>query len=110
MLNVTGTSIQLTRGDTAHISVSIDDNIAGNKYELSPNDTLTFSVKRNVTDKTTLIEKKLNGTNVFHIKPNDTSGLSFGKYVYDIQLDTEDGDVYTIIAPSVFEVMKEVTC
>ena len=40
--------------------------------------------------------------------PADTHELDFGKYVYDVELTTGT-DVYTVIEPSCFEVMKEVT-
>ena len=45
----------------------------------------------------------------FVIEPEDTSGLDFGNYVYDVELTLADGTVNTIIPPSTFKVMGEVT-
>lgn len=39
----------------------------------------------------------------------DTNTLDFGKYKYDVQLTTESEEVYTIIEPSIFEILPEVT-
>lgn len=104
--------IRLTRGDTAYLEINItttDDSGAVNDYEISQEDTLTLSVKKKVKDSTYILHKQINGSTVFHIKPEDTRGVSFGTYVYDVQLTTSDGDVYTIIEPSSFEIMTEVT-
>ena len=49
------------------------------------------------------------GGAAIHIRPEDTKELSFGKYLYDIQLTTADGDIYTVIPPTTFEILKEVT-
>lgn len=110
MLNVDETyGIHITRGDTARFTVSITNDINGSEYEIQAGDILQMTVKKNVKDTESLIHKTLNGGKTFHIEPSDTSAMSFGKYVYDIQLTTSDGDVFTIIDPTVFEILKEVT-
>ncbi len=100
--------IGLTRGDTARLTVSIT-NDAGEDYELQPEDTLTLSVKKAVTDAEYALQKTIERTNIFYIEPQDTAGLEFGKYKYDVQLITANGEVYTIIEPSTFEILQEVT-
>lgn len=108
MLYIEGKTIRLTRGDTAYLDiplVTVDDS-----YEMSNTDTLTFSVKKSTRDTDYILQKIVKGTNSFHIEPKDTAGLAFGKYTYDVQLDTIDGDVFTVIPPSTFEVLSEVTC
>ena len=109
MLNVLENGeIQLTRGDTAHLSVNITkDN--GEAYEIQNGDTLTLSLKKSVKDDEALMSKTITGSDTFHIEPKDTADLSFVKYKYDVQLTTEDGDVYTVIPPSTFEILAEVT-
>lgn len=102
-------SIRLTRGDTARLSVPIVNDLTGNAYEMATTDKLKMSIKKKETDSEPLIQKILTGSNNFHICPSDTKYLQFGKYVYDVELTTEDGDVYTVIEPSVFELLKEVT-
>ena len=110
VLNISDTGvIKLTRGDTARFSVGILNEISDSAYSISDNDQLTLTVKKKVKDEDSLIQKTITGATLFHIKPEDTSSLSFGKYVYDVQLTTSDGDVYTIVGPTTFELLAEVT-
>ena len=102
-------SIELTRGDTAYLLVGITDS-EGASYEMQSGDTLTLSVKKNVTDEEMSFQKVVKGSSVFHIEPQDTQALEFGKYKYDVQLETADGDVYTVLGVNTFELLKEVTC
>jgi hypothetical protein len=102
-------SIRLTRGDTARFLVPITNDLTGTTYELTDSDKLTLTIKKKETDSQPLVQKVLTGSNSFHILPSDTKNLSFGKYVYDVELTTEAGDVYTVIEPTTFELLKEVT-
>lgn len=101
--------IRLTRGDTARFSVTVKNDITKNPYDVLPTDTLIMTIKKSVRDSEPCVQKKIVGSNVFHILPTDTSDLPFGRYVYDVQLTTNDSDVYTVVPPTVFELMKEVT-
>lgn len=101
--------IRLTRGDTARFTVPIANETDGSEYVLASGDTLTFTVKEDANDADALIVKTLKGSNQIHIAPADTAGLEFKKYIYDVQLTTASGDVYTVIEPITFEVMKEVS-
>jgi uncharacterized protein YfaS (alpha-2-macroglobulin family) len=102
-------SIRLTRGDTARLTVDITNNTDGGEYTLENSDVLTLTVKKNVNETTAYIQKTITGSNVFYIEPSDTESMTFGSYKYDVQLTTAGGDVYTIIEPSKFEIMQEVT-
>jgi hypothetical protein len=102
-------TIRLTRGDTARLTVPITNLVDGSEYTVKSDDTLYFTVKKKATDSDFLFQRKVNGSNSIHIRPEDTSELSFGKYKYDIQITTAAGDVYTVVEPSVFEVMEEIT-
>jgi hypothetical protein len=108
MLYIDGNTIRLTRGDTAFIHIPLTT--AEGVYEMDPTDTLTFSVKKTTRDTEYIFQKENTGDNVFHIEPSDTSSVAFGKYTYDVQLSNNDGDVFTVIPPSTFEVLAEVTC
>lgn len=102
-------TVQLTRGDTAELEVSITkDN--SEEYTIQETDELTFSVKKSVFEKSCVIHKTVKGTSTIRIDPEDTSALDFCSYQYDVQLTTASGDVYTVIPPSTFEIMPEVTC
>lgn len=105
-----GGKIRLTRGDTAMLKVAITNEITGNEYYVAKDDTMVMTVKKNITDTEAIIQKSLIGESIFHIEPKDTCSLEFGKYIYDVQLNTADGEVYTIIEPATFEILQEVTC
>lgn len=102
-------TIHLTRGDTARLTVKIHNELYDNEYEIAENDVLRMTVKKGVNDSNPLVQKTITGSSQFHIEPKDTSDLNFGKYLYDVELTTANGDVSTIIPPTTFEVMKEVT-
>lgn len=102
-------TIKLTRGDTASLTVAITDVAGENRYELSDGDTLTMSVKHSINDSDYCFQKKVIGASVFHILPEDTRDMRFGRYKYDVQLTTDGGDVCTIIGPCTFELLEEVT-
>lgn len=108
-----GTSgiIRLTRGDTARLEVSVTNSQNGEPYEIRADDTVTLTVRRTANDPTIQMQmqKTVVGSGSFYIAPKDTQHMQFQKYVYDIQITTAAGDVYTVIPPSTFEVMEEVT-
>ena len=108
MLYIEGDSIKLTRGDTAYLDIPLAT--TNGEYVMSSTDTLTFSVKKNTRETEYIFQKVIEGSNTFHIEPADTAALTFGKYMYDVQLNTTNGDVFTVIPPSTFEVLAEVTC
>lgn len=102
-------TIRLTRGDTARLTIPITNSASNSEYIMQSGDVLFFTVKKSAKDINYLFQKKVIGANLIHIKPEDTDNLSFGKYKYDVQLTTASGDVYTVIEPSVFEIMEEIT-
>lgn len=108
MLSISGTTIRLTRGDTAYLSVEIT-NSDGSVYDMDPGDELALSVKKYYQDQTYVFQKIAHGIPEFKILPEDTSGLDFGTYKYDVQLNRANGDIYTVIPMSDLELQKEVT-
>lgn len=110
MLYVSSDStIQLTRGDTARLSVSILNDLTNSEYIIGEKDTLRLTVKKSVNDVTPVFQKVVKGSNKFYIEPSDTKDISFGRYLYDVELTTASEDVYTVIVPTTFEILKEVT-
>lgn len=101
--------IQLTRGDTARFEVNITNDMDGSNYELQDGDVLRFTVKKSTDKKDALISKEITDGNIIYIAPEDTQNLSYGSYYYDVELTTKGKDVYTIIPPSKFVLLKEVT-
>ena len=109
MLYIDDKNIKLTRGDTARLTVPIINLANNGEYTMESGDILYFTVKKTAKDSDFLFQKSVTGSNSIHIRPEDTATLSFGKYKYDVQLTTATGDVYTVIEPSTFEVMEEIT-
>lgn len=109
MLYIKGKTIMLTRGDTAYLTFPLVLKTDGTPYEMKPDDELVLSIKRYITDEEAAMRKESKGSNIFHIEPSDTANLSFGKYKYDVQLNTANGDVYTVIDVDTFEILQEVT-
>lgn len=103
-------TIHLTRGDTARLTIGRAVNvITGKDYVFTAEDELTLTVKKTVMDTSPAVQIRAPGGEALHIRPENTKTLAFGKYVYDVQLTTAEGDVYTVIPPATFEILKEVT-
>lgn len=108
--------ISITRGDSAQITLTIRDRLTGKLFVPGPDDRLTFTVKRAVTDTEVLITKTLDNGIVRReqeclllLVPEDTARLPFGAYRYDVELVLTSGYTDTVIPPSPFIVTGEVT-
>ena len=112
MLKVKGTTVTHTRGDTADLLVTIrKENAEGEKEPYTPEegDVVRFALSDHYDDETPLILKEIPiDTMVLHLDPEDTKELPFGDYVYDTQLTTVDGDVYTFIERAQWKLTEEV--
>ena len=106
MIDVKGTSIYLTRGDTLRIQLSITKN--GEPYELQDGDIITFSLKKKINDKECILQKTIGADYLLEIEPEETKDLNFGQYIYDIQMEYADGTIDTFITPSNFTLTDEV--
>lgn len=77
------------------------------EYTLQEGDTLTFTVKKNTKTSDIIFQK--HGPTV-KIEAEDTEGVSYGKYLYDVEFANSDrSKVDTIIEPTEFKVLEEVT-
>ncbi len=98
--------INITRGDSANFAVDlVDDNDTA--YVMCEGDVLKFTVKGSVR-KGKILLQKTTSTNIFSLLPQDTKEWNFGNYIYDIELITYDGNVYTVVPYSTFRVCEEV--
>lgn len=105
ILKVINTNLRMTRGDSESFSITFHG------YTPQPGDLVEFTVRRFISSDVILYKKvtKFEGNKaIIKIMPEDTEKLSFGDYVYDIQL-TFSGAVKTIIKPSKFTIESEVT-
>jgi hypothetical protein len=108
--------ISITRGDSAQIMLTIRDRVTGKPFVPGPDDRLTFTVKRELSDEIPLVVKTLdNGIMrreqdcLLVLAPEDTAQIPFGTYRYDVELVLASGYTDTVIPPSPFIVTGEVT-
>ena len=98
--------ISLTKGDNASFKVNIIE-ANGQIRQLFDDDTITLTVRKTANSDVAFTKPAENG--VINLVPTDTKSLAAGTYVYDIQLTTFGGNIYTIIPISYFEIQQEVT-
>ena len=115
MLKIENNFIYLTRGDTAYITIELE-----NEDYFEQGDVVTFSLKRKLSNEQYELQKEINIENhlnatVIKLDPQDTANKNTGSYFYDIQLTRTSGDVYTIVTPDEdepkpnFKLLMEVT-
>lgn len=105
---VDGDSISLTRGDTLILNIQI---IRDNEvYTPESGDKIRFALSKDTSGKNEpIILKNINPSTMrLTINPEDTKDLSYGSYVYDVELTTIDGYVDTFIGPAKFKITEEV--
>lgn len=119
MVRVTGKTITMTRGDSAHIEIQMEYE-GGISYEAIRGDVIRFTVKKNYDDPTPLIvidiepyvpdgeETELVESVELHILPSHTRDLKYGSYRFDIQLLRANGDIDTFIDRGTFTLTEEV--
>lgn len=106
MLDIKGTDIYLTRGNTLSLSIGLYR--GGEPYTPVEGDVITFALKKEYDQKTSLISKTIdNDLMLLTFEPTDTSNLPFGNYVYDIKITMADGKVDTFIKGK-FAIMEAV--
>ncbi len=109
LFKVSGTTITLTRGDTARIIVGLSYKGSGDEYYPSGGDVVRFAAKKKYKDESPVIYKIIpSDTMILEISPQDTKNLSFGNYVYDIEITYENGDVDTFIERATLKITEEV--
>lgn len=95
---------EFTRGDTQILKFKILDQ-EGNECKASSTDKLYFTVKKSATSKKIALKKTLgsgisyneeDGYYYITIDSDDTAGLSYTTYGYDLQIKTERGIVKTL--------------
>lgn len=112
MVNVEGTTITITRGDSAIIVIQIT-NSDGSEYVPVEGDHVRFALKKKYSDPEPLLVKEIPISSMqLILMPEDTknldSGPSYGRYKYDIELTHANGMVDTFIPRADFIVLEEV--
>lgn len=108
MVRVQGTTIEMTRGDTLRVYLTLKD-CNGDEYVPEAGDSIRFAMKKRYNDATPLILKQIpTDTLVLELAPADTKPLSYAEYVYDIEMTYANGDVDTFIDRAKFKITEEV--
>ncbi len=105
-INEKTNKIYLTKGDNAQLKVRVFDN-TGREREIFDDDTITLTVRKTADSQVALSKTANKG--VIELVPDDTNSLSVGTYIYDIQLTTFGGKIYTIVPVANFEIGQEIT-
>lgn len=110
MVNISGSTITITRGDTldAKVDILLPD---GSAYAVQEGDAIRFALKQKYSDREPLISKEIpHGTLNLRLEAEETKLLKAGgvPYCYDIQITMEDGTVDTFIDRAKFIVTEEV--
>ena len=102
MLDVQNEKIYLTRGDTAYLDVELTTS-SGEPYTPTYGDKLYFRLKKSVNKGSLLLEREINiNTLTLELSPEDTAGLDFGSYCYEVELVTALGQHFTVIENAAF--------
>lgn len=95
MQRVDGSTITMTRGDTARIAFTLK--LDGVPYELQSGDAVRFAINTADHEDEPLFSRDLDGY-VLTLNPEDTKDFEFGTYLYDVQIVfAESGDTLTYI-------------
>ena len=96
----------LTQGDNAEIEVKIKD-ANGVERGVYEDDVITMTVRRSPNSAIAFAKTAVNG--IISILPEDTKSLTSGSYVYDVELKSFTGKVFTIVPKSSFVLKEEIT-
>lgn len=95
MIEVDGTNVTLTKGDTERLRIEVTD-ADGNPYELRDGEYVELVVKNKHTDATALI-RKVAVDGVVDFERADTWGLKVGRYEYQVRVEDGTDEFHTII-------------
>lgn len=94
MMKIKNNTITITKGDSASIKVNLKTE-DGSKYVMHSGDKLVMTVRKSF-DSPVLMQIE-STTNIIDLFPENTKCLEKGSCVYDIELQTSAGDVFTVI-------------
>lgn len=93
MFEIENKIIKITKGDSAAIKCNLK-NADGSDYIMKSGDKLTMTVRKKAGESILMAVEST--SNILDLTPTDTNKLVAGQCVYDIQLTTSVGDVFTI--------------
>lgn len=106
-----GQPIEIVRGTTNVIEITVLDG-EGNLRNLSSGEAILFGVKERLSDDVYVFVRaatqKTLGTYTVELFKEDTQGREFGRYYYDVGLQSGD-DFFNIVEASSFVIAANVT-
>ncbi len=117
MLSIAGTTIAITRGDSAYISLPILQADGRTPYEVQPGDVVALQVRTDVVTGSGSTEPELvingriiyqEGVPIWVLTPEDTT-IPVGKYKWDVQITLANTEDVTTYNSGTFKIMSEVT-
>lgn len=103
---ISGTNISMTRGDSESLTVRCS-------VPFADGDMLFMTVRSDAESpiefQKTVTDFGPQGEAVIVIDHDDTEGMDFGDYLYDIQVTRESGTVTTLVKPAKFTLTEEIT-
>ena len=114
MLEINGTDIRMTKGNTAYLDITPLDE-EGQPIVLQEGDKVVFKVKTpfgeikltRILDSSCYTDEHDTSVNLV-LQPEDTLDLRSGNYLYDCILVFADGQAYTFISERRFELMTAI--
>lgn len=105
-MTLSGTNISMTRGDTETLTVRCS-------VPFEDGDTVYMTARESV-EAPVAFQKIVRdfgdeGDAVIVIDHEDTEGMDFGDYLYDVQVTRDSGTVTTLVKPSKFTLTEEIT-
>lgn len=103
--------IVLTRGDSAYLDIKIYDKNK-NPIILGEEDIVKCTIRDPESPNHALFAAKFVYTEdaiTWHIYPEDTQGAQIKDYVYDMEVEFSNGDVFTFIPLSKFTLLSDST-
>lgn len=108
-------NIGLTRGDSAYIDIDLVDK-QKNPIELTDGDIIKIQVRDKEADGELVFEGQIITEEIeddksyyWYIRPSDTKDLELSTYYYDMEVELENGDVFTLIPTSEFTLLTDTT-
>lgn len=106
-----GQKITVTRGRSATIIINVPD-ANGGGYTLESGEKLLFGVKETALNEELLIQKTItectDGVATLKLIPEDTVNLKFGRYIYDVSLES-GSDLFDVVTTDAFVIKPNVT-
>ena len=105
-----GTNLAMNRGDSETLTVNYTDI---NGVKLMSGDTLYLTIKERVSDLVPVLSYVITefteGKAIITIDSADTRTKEVKTYVYDVRLVKANGQVFTLVKSSLFDIDAEVT-